>query len=113
LPNVSRTVKARVLDDYRWSWVAGASTLALGGAALGTHMRSLDEARKVEARCPGSCDPWAGETTRRDTLNRLSDGLVISALVLSVATIVIVLVEHQFAVEREAASRKHAQAQLR
>jgi tetratricopeptide (TPR) repeat protein len=106
----SRTMRERVFADYRFSWGVGAGTLALAVAAAGVHLRALDEARDVKARCQGQCVPWDGATDRRDKLNGLSDGLLISTLVFSVATIVLVLVEHQRALERDASDRKYASA---
>jgi hypothetical protein len=108
----SHALSERVFADYRFSWGFGAGALALAAAATGVHLSALAEARAVRTRCRvyPQCDPWDGVTARRDKLDGWSDGLLVGTLVFSAATLVLILVEHQRALERAATDRKYASA---
>ncbi len=99
----------RVLTDYRATWGVGAGTLVLGALALGVQMAAVEEARAVQARCPGNCAPWQGETDKRDRLEAWGQGLLVSSLALAATTAVLAYVERDRAVER---ARKDSKARL-
>lgn len=104
-----RDRKNRVFADYRATWGTGAGTLVLGAFALGVNLAAADEARAVEARCPGTCLPWEGKTDKRDRLQGWGEGLLVSTLVLAAATAVLAYVERDRAVSR---ARKEGKARL-
>jgi hypothetical protein len=97
----TRPWQQRVFRDYRFTWMAGSATVALAAAALGFHVRAMEEGSELAARCPGTCDPWDEVTTQRDSLKAWSNGLLVGALVVSAGTIALALVEQQRVAARE------------
>lgn len=90
----------RSFADYPVSWTMGASTLALGLATGAVYVRAQTEQRSIEARCDGDCRPWQGVTDKRDKLERWGQGLLITSLVVAVATSVFAVLEHERVAKR-------------
>jgi hypothetical protein len=96
----------QLLRDYRWTFGLGAGAVGFAGGAIGVQVLARNEQRDLEQRCQGgACDPQDGETDRRDDLRRVSSALWVTSAVLSVATLVMGLVESKRVEAREATRR--------
>jgi hypothetical protein len=80
---------------YHWSWLTAGCALAFGTTAGALHVNTLREADRVENRCQGTCDPWDGETTKRDRLARWSQGTLSASLGLVATAVVLYFVERK------------------
>lgn len=87
----------RFARDYRATWIAGASALALGTGSVALYMFARREDEDVERACRGECSPVEIDHGERDRLIRWSSATIALSAAATVSAVVLFFLERAHA----------------